>query len=660
MARYKTRQEALVAVQKDGKLLSEVDARFQDDEDVVQSALKHGGKLVNASVRLQHDPELLLCEALNGDGFEFDIDKALFCGKRDVSLCKKYNLLYGTSDEFQIEMCLAHGEKYISTIRKYNAMTVDELHTALLAYRKQQLEVARRIYTKGYDSDYIHAHEELFIVAGHAALQWGAVALREEGKPFSEIINHYPNQIMRTQRSIEYYCSEGISGSYPERLMSSLLSILGVDFAREQTFPWSTGVVDETGHSSTKRYDFYIPSLSAIVEVHGSQHYDGGFENLGGRTLEEEQRNDRQKEDLAKAHGIKHYIVINALSSTLSYIKESILSNKYFVSLFDISNVDWAEVEAGTIVRVKTDVRFPLYEEMEVRCNQWVAAIRESLLPDDDIALSSKREARKKYISKELRLRIKESHPSARGLYPHQLTMLKEAHNYRYPFGSQPIPSKWYYDYGIGDVTAFFQQLIDKGFLESGDIRPSIEHTTVPVIKRILSEHGLPIKGRKAELVELLLDKIPHDELDVLFPEKYLKLTLLGEQELLENSYIMLKNNHGLSEWSLNRLVHAFPNVDLEELLIDVEHFPNRYSRYLITEDLEAMLVAGAAQPELRVTSGIGMFTSPTCLSAPVVEKEYLPKSRTEKKDTESINTPAEKSKGVIERLLRFLRKEKQ
>ena len=153
MARYKTKQEALIAVQKDGKLLAEVDARFQDDEDVVQTALKHGGKLVNASVRLQHDPEFLLCEAHHGDGFEFNIDKALFCARRDLSLCKKYEILYKNSDEFQIEMRLAHGKKYVSTIPKYNAMTVDELHAALLAYRKQQLEVARRIYTKGYDSD---------------------------------------------------------------------------------------------------------------------------------------------------------------------------------------------------------------------------------------------------------------------------------------------------------------------------------------------------------------------------------------------------------------------------------------------------------------------------------------------------------------------------
>ena len=53
-------------------------------------------------------------------------------------------------------------------------------------------------------------------------------------------------------------------------------------------------------------YDFYIPELEAIIEVHGSQHYGQGFEKVGGRTLEEEQINDRLKEDLAKQNGIKH------------------------------------------------------------------------------------------------------------------------------------------------------------------------------------------------------------------------------------------------------------------------------------------------------------------------------------------------------------------
>lgn len=656
MAKCKTKQEALIAVQKDGKFLAEVDARFQDDEDVVQTALKHGGRLVNASVRLQHDPACLLCEARNGDGFEFNIDKALFCCKRDASLCDKFNLLYGKSDEFQIEMCLAHGNKYISPIQKYNAMATEELRVALVTYRKHQLEVARKIYIKGYDSNYIHNHEELFVVAGHSSLQWGAVALREEGKPFAKIVDHYPNQILQTKKLIEYYCSEGTSGSYPERLINSLLTILGVDFAREKTFPWSTGVIDDAGHSSTKRYDFYIPALSAIIEVHGSQHYDGGFENLGGRSLKEEQENDRQKEKLAKANGIKHYIILNALSSTLSYIKESILSNNDFTSLFDLTNVKWEEVEAGTVIRVKTDIRFPLYEEMEVRCNQWVEVIREALSQDDEIALSSKQETRKKYISKELRERVKGAYPSARGLYPHQLTMLMEAHKYQYPFGKQAIPSTWYYDYGIGDVTVFYQQLIDKGFLESGDIRSAVDHATVPVIKRILSEHGFPTKGRKSELIALLLEKIPYDELDVLFPERYLRLTKLGEQELSENAYILLQNKYGLSEWSLNRLVYAFPDKDLEVLLADVTRFPQRYSQFLIKEDMEAMLIAGNVQPNLKITSGTGMFTSPIILRMST-EENLLSKGKPVEIKTTSSHTATDASNSIVGRLLRLFSK---
>ena len=77
-------------------------------------------------------------------------------------------------------------------------------------------------------------------------------------------------------------------------------------------FPWSKA----SDGMGVRRYDFYVPSLNAIIEVHGAQHYEQGFDSIGGRSFEEERANDILKEKLAIDNGIKHYIVINALSSS--------------------------------------------------------------------------------------------------------------------------------------------------------------------------------------------------------------------------------------------------------------------------------------------------------------------------------------------------------
>lgn len=582
MSKYKTREEAIKAVKVDGRRLSSVDSRFQDDDEVVRLALKHGGRLSDASARLQNDPNFIMEEVKSRDGFEINFEKALFCAKQDLTLARKLTeKLYKKSDEYQIELKIKYGEKYLAPIHKYNLMSPDELRIALRSYRENQVEKSRNIYVKGYDYNYLQKHEEIYVLSNYFSLQMGAVALREEGKPFSDILEHYSGQIKYAKKQIELYCSKKIKGSYPERFMSSLLTVLGVDFAREQTFPWATNVIGENGKNSFKRYDFYIPSMSVIIEVHGSQHYSGGFEYLGGRSLEEECANDQYKEQLAKDNGIKHYIVINALSSTSSFIKDSILTNLEFTSLFDLSNIDWNEVESGTVTKVKLDVSFPFYESIARRSAEWIDIIKTSLIPSDYIALESTKRKAENTVSKELLKNIKKSYPSANGLYPHELLMLREAHYYRYPLREKRLPEYWYYQYGIGDVSVYFEKLLQDGFLTVGDVRSSIEHSTLPVIKRVLSDYGLSTKGKKDDLVELLLNNVSHDILNSLFPEKYLELTEYGRKELNDNPYILIKDSDGTSIWTLNRLAHAFPNEDINDILQQYKSHPGRFRKYL-------------------------------------------------------------------------------
>lgn len=131
-------------------------------------------------------------------------------------------------------------------------------------------------------------------------------------------------------------CSDGVK--YPEKFMLNLLEMLNIDFVREvsnKTFEWTLG----------KRYDFYIPSLNMIIETHGGQHYNGGFESVGGKTLEEEVDNDSFKRELALSNGIQHYIELDCRESSVEYIRNSILnSNLKDILEMELKNIEWNEL----------------------------------------------------------------------------------------------------------------------------------------------------------------------------------------------------------------------------------------------------------------------------------------------------------------------------
>ena len=122
------------------------------------------------------------------------------------------------------------------------------------------------------------------------------------------------------------HCSDGLPTT--EKFMANILKQLNVDFKtqlNEADFNWCN-----------RRYDFYIPYLSMILEINGGQHYE---ETTRGRSLKEEQANDRYNKHLAKKNGIKRYYTIDCRKSELEYMKNNII--KTLGHLFDLSNIDW-------------------------------------------------------------------------------------------------------------------------------------------------------------------------------------------------------------------------------------------------------------------------------------------------------------------------------
>ncbi|XZN14367.1 hypothetical protein ACSW9O_16010 (plasmid) [Clostridium perfringens] len=136
-----------------------------------------------------------------------------------------------------------------------------------------------------------------------------------------------------TGRYLEgFHCSKCSDGtSYPEKLLINVLEQIGVYFKSQYSPKWI----------KPKKYDFYIKDYSCIIETHGRQHYkENTFKSVGGRTLEEEQQNDKYKKEMALKNRIKHYIILDCRNSNLDWIKKSIL-NSELSKLFDLTRVNW-------------------------------------------------------------------------------------------------------------------------------------------------------------------------------------------------------------------------------------------------------------------------------------------------------------------------------
>ena len=144
------------------------------------------------------------------------------------------------------------------------------------------------------------------------------------------------------------YCSDKIS--LPNRFVATLLKHINISFKLEETFSWA----------QKKRYDVYIPNYKGetiIIENQGIQHNIGGFENLGGRNLQEEQENDKLKEILALEHKISKYVKVYFYNqyNTFENCKDSIL-NSSLNTIFNLKDVKWSliweECQRSLIIQV--------------------------------------------------------------------------------------------------------------------------------------------------------------------------------------------------------------------------------------------------------------------------------------------------------------------
>lgn len=142
-----------------------------------------------------------------------------------------------------------------------------------------------------------------------------------------------------SNHSIGCSCGDGLS--YGEKYLRCLLEQLGVVYVHEM----SNKTAEWCGQY---RYDFYLPDVDCIIEVNGGQHYGDRWRYRSGRhrSYEQEVMNDAAKKNLAKQHGIRDYIIIDASHSDPSWMRKSILEGHggRLTSLlgFTEHDIDWA------------------------------------------------------------------------------------------------------------------------------------------------------------------------------------------------------------------------------------------------------------------------------------------------------------------------------
>lgn len=120
-----------------------------------------------------------------------------------------------------------------------------------------------------------------------------------------------------------------IKRSKGEAIVEEVLKQKGIKYQAEKTFPWS----------SRKRYDFYLPELNTVIEVHGIQHYEEQNDgSIFRNNLEKQKEVDRYKKHIATYNGLS-YIEINASTGNLEDIKDSLEK-----SSLDVDGVNWSDV----------------------------------------------------------------------------------------------------------------------------------------------------------------------------------------------------------------------------------------------------------------------------------------------------------------------------
>lgn len=154
-----------------------------------------------------------------------------------------------------------------------------------------------------------------------------------------------------------------------------------------------------------------------------------------------------------------------------------------------------------------------------------------------------------------LESRLKIAVPSNQGLFPHEILMLNYAHTYK--TSDNKFQGFWYYQYSVTDPQSILSSLHERGFIVVGNIRSTLEQLKVTELKEALQASGAKSTGKKAELIDRLMDVGNLQTLEEKYPNRYFALTEKSQREINDNEYVMyLHRTKYMSIWDMNYLLY--------------------------------------------------------------------------------------------------------
>lgn len=149
---------------------------------------------------------------------------------------------------------------------------------------------------------------------------------------------------------------------------------------------------------------------------------------------------------------------------------------------------------------------------------------------------------------------LKTAVASKQGLYPHEIIMLEYAPSYK--TANNSFQQFWFYQYSVKEPQKILDSLFDRGFIKIGDLKSALEKLKIPEIKDELKAIEQKVTGKKAELIDRLLENADKEYLEKKYSERYFALTEKGESELKDNEYVSyLHRNRVMTVWEMNQRI---------------------------------------------------------------------------------------------------------
>lgn len=149
---------------------------------------------------------------------------------------------------------------------------------------------------------------------------------------------------------------------------------------------------------------------------------------------------------------------------------------------------------------------------------------------------------------------LKKAIPSKQGLYPHELIMLEYAPSFK--TSNNQFQQFWYYRYSVTEPQIVLNSLYERGFIDVGDLKCTLEKLKVPEIKEELRNINQKLTGKKSEIIDRLMENGDLDYLNEKYYDRYYVLTKKGNQELEDNPYISyLHRKQYMTIWEMNQRI---------------------------------------------------------------------------------------------------------